>query len=60
MRRTFEQEDEATRRPLPTAHAQMAVSLGFHMVFAASGIVLPLLMLMAEALWLRTGQEECG
>ena len=39
---------------------QMAVSLGFHMVFAAPGIVPPLLMLMAEGLWLRTGQEDCG
>jgi cytochrome d ubiquinol oxidase subunit I len=41
---------------LSAARAQMAVSLGFHMVFAASGIALPLLMLMAEGLWLRTGQ----
>jgi cytochrome d ubiquinol oxidase subunit I len=36
----------------------MALSLGFHMIFAASGIALPLLMLMAEGLWLRTGQPH--
>jgi cytochrome bd ubiquinol oxidase subunit I len=42
--------------PLSAARAQMAVSLGFPMVFAASGIALPLLMLIAEGLWLRTGQ----
>ncbi len=36
------------------ARAQMAVSLGFHIVFAAVGIGMPLLMAIAEALWLRT------
>src|SRR5258708_4619600 len=40
---------------LSAARAQMALSLGFHMIFAAFGIGLPLLMLMAEGLWLRTG-----
>ena len=39
---------------LAAARAQMAISLGFHMVFAALGIGLPLLMLLAEGLWLRT------
>ena len=43
---------------LDAARIQMALSLGFHMVFAASGIGLPLLMLMAEGLWLRTGQHH--
>src|SRR5262249_27513772 len=36
------------------ARAQMAVSLGFHMVFAALGIGMPLLMVIAEGFWLRT------
>ncbi|MBX2803312.1 MAG: cytochrome ubiquinol oxidase subunit I [Myxococcales bacterium] len=32
----------------------MAMSLAFHMVFATAGIGLPLLMVIAEGLWLRT------
>src|SRR5688572_12307418 len=44
--------------PLAAARAQMAVSLGFHMIFAAAGIAMPALMLMAEGLWLRTGQTH--
>jgi cytochrome d ubiquinol oxidase subunit I len=36
----------------------MEVSLGFHMIFAALGIGLPLLLLIAEAQWLRTGQPH--
>lgn len=36
------------------ARTQMAMSLGFHMIFAAAGIALPVLMLIAEGLWLRT------
>jgi len=43
---------------LLAARAQMALSLGFHMIFAAAGIGMPLLMLMAEGLWLRTGQRH--
>jgi cytochrome d ubiquinol oxidase subunit I len=35
----------------------MAMSLAFHIVFAAIGIGLPLLMVIAEALWLRTRQD---
>jgi cytochrome d ubiquinol oxidase subunit I len=41
------------------ARAQMAVSLGFHIVFAAVGIGMPLLMVIAEGLWLRTGDATC-
>jgi cytochrome bd ubiquinol oxidase subunit I len=41
--------------PLTAARAQMEISLGFHMIFAAAGMALPLMMLMAEAAWLRTG-----
>lgn len=40
---------------LLAARSQMAMSLAFHIVFAAIGIGLPLLMVLAEALWLRTG-----
>jgi cytochrome d ubiquinol oxidase subunit I len=43
---------------LAAARAQMALSLAFHMVFAAIGIGLPALMLMAEGLWLRTGRPH--
>ncbi len=35
----------------------MEISLAFHMIFAAIGIGMPLLMLMAEGIWLRTGKE---
>lgn len=41
---------------LLAARAQMEVSLGFHMIFAALGIGMPLLLLIAEGLWLKTGQ----
>src|SRR5579885_1470394 len=43
---------------LTAARAQMEVSLAFHMVFAALGIGMPLLMAIAEALWMRTGRSE--
>src|SRR5262245_65882293 len=42
---------------LLAARLQMAISLGFHMVFAALGIGLPLMMLIAEGLWLRRGRQ---
>ena len=42
---------------LIAARLQMAISLGFHIVFAALGIGLPLLMLVAEGLWLRRGER---
>ena len=37
------------------ARLQMAISLGFHILFAVVGIALPLMMSISEALWLRTG-----
>ncbi|HEY8141584.1 MAG TPA: cytochrome ubiquinol oxidase subunit I, partial [Kofleriaceae bacterium] len=40
------------------ARGQMAYSLGFHIVFAAIGIAMPLLMVAAEVLWRRTGRSE--
>jgi cytochrome d ubiquinol oxidase subunit I len=39
------------------ARLQMAISLGFHIVFACIGIGMPLLMAIAEWRWLRTGNE---
>ncbi|MDP2956997.1 MAG: cytochrome ubiquinol oxidase subunit I [Longimicrobiales bacterium] len=41
---------------LLAARSQMAVSLAFHIVFAAIGVGLPALMLLSHGLWLRTGQ----
>ncbi len=38
------------------ARSQMAMSLAFHIVFAALGIGMPLLMAIAEGLYLRTSQ----
>ena len=43
---------------LLAARAQMEVSLAFHMIFAALGIGMPLLMLIAERRWLTTGSEH--
>jgi len=40
-----------------SARALMGISLGFHIVFAAIGIGLPLLLLLAEGIALRTGDE---
>lgn len=42
---------------LLAARLQMALSLGFHMLFAAAGVGMPLLMLIAEGLWLRAGRR---
>jgi len=40
---------------LVVARAQMAMSLGFHILFAVAGMAMPLLMVIAEGMWLRTG-----
>jgi cytochrome d ubiquinol oxidase subunit I len=37
------------------ARSQMALSLGFHIIFAEIGIAMPLLMVLAEWRWRRTG-----
>jgi cytochrome bd ubiquinol oxidase subunit I len=42
---------------LLAARSQMAMSLAFHIVFAAVGIAMPLLMVIAEWRWLRTREE---
>jgi cytochrome d ubiquinol oxidase subunit I len=39
------------------ARSQMAMSLAFHIIFAAIGIAMPLLMIIAEWKWLRTKDE---
>ncbi len=36
---------------------QMAFSLGFHIVLACLGVAFPMLVLLAEWRWLRTGDE---
>ena len=42
---------------LLAARTQMAISLGFHIVFAEIGIAMPLMMLLAEWRWRRTGER---
>jgi cytochrome bd ubiquinol oxidase subunit I len=39
------------------ARWQMAVSLGFHIVFACIGMVMPVLMAFSEWKWIRTGRQ---
>ena len=41
---------------LLAARSQMAMSLAFHIVFSVIGIGLPLLMVIAEWRWMRTGE----
>jgi cytochrome d ubiquinol oxidase subunit I len=36
---------------------QMGTSLGFHIIFASIGVAMPLLMVMAEIAWRRTGDR---
>jgi cytochrome d ubiquinol oxidase subunit I len=40
------------------ARSQMAMSLGFHIIFAACGMAMPLFMVIAEARYLRTRDPE--
>src|SRR4051812_19887184 len=42
---------------LLAARLQMAISLGFHIVFAEIGIAMPVLMVIAEWRWRRTGDD---
>ncbi|CAM2065568.1 Cytochrome ubiquinol oxidase subunit I [Sulfidibacter corallicola] len=42
---------------LLAARLQMAMSLMFHILFAVAGIAMPLLMVLAEARWLKTRDE---
>jgi cytochrome bd ubiquinol oxidase subunit I len=41
------------------ARSQMAMSLGFHILFAVAGIAMPLLMVVAEDRWIRKGDAVC-
>jgi cytochrome d ubiquinol oxidase subunit I len=43
---------------LTYARAQMGLSLAFHIVFAAVGVALPLLLVIAEVQWRRTGDGD--
>lgn len=43
---------------LIAARLQMAVSLGFHIIFACIGMTMPVLMAFAEWKWLRTRRQE--
>jgi cytochrome d ubiquinol oxidase subunit I len=40
---------------LLAARSQMAMSLAFHIIFAVVGIGMPVLMVLAERRWRRTG-----
>lgn len=40
---------------LLAARSQMAISLGFHIIFAMIGIAMPAMMVLAERRWIRTG-----
>lgn len=44
--------------PLTYARAQMGVSLAFHIIFAAVGVALPALMVIADVMHLRTRDAE--
>jgi cytochrome bd ubiquinol oxidase subunit I len=44
--------------PLTAARMQMTLSLAFHMIFAAVGIALPILLVVVEGLWIRTGKDH--
>jgi len=43
---------------LIAARLQMAISLGFHIIFACIGMTMPVLMAFAEWKWLRTRRQE--
>ena len=44
---------------LLAARSQMAMSLAFHIIFAVVGIGMPLLMVIAERRWQKTGDPIC-
>src|SRR5690349_6316316 len=49
---------DSTMNTLAAARLQMTLTLAFHMIFAAVGIGLPLLLVVVAGLWLRTGGEH--
>jgi cytochrome bd ubiquinol oxidase subunit I len=44
--------------PLAAARAQMELSLGFHIIFSAIGMAMPVMMLIAEWRWLRYADAD--
>jgi cytochrome d ubiquinol oxidase subunit I len=40
------------------ARAQMGFSLAFHMIFAAAGVALPLVLVVSDILWMRTRDRD--
>src|SRR5580700_7029801 len=42
---------------LVAARMQMAVSLGFHIIFACIGMTMPVLMAFSELRWVKTGRQ---
>jgi cytochrome bd ubiquinol oxidase subunit I len=50
-------EEELNMPDILAARSQMAMSLAFHIVFACVGIAMPLLMVIAEVLHLKTGDK---
>src|SRR3954471_20799996 len=44
---------------LLAARSQMAMSLAFHIIFAVVGIGMPVLMVIAERRWQKTGDAIC-
>src|SRR4030095_11948655 len=48
----------ASMSDLLAARAQMAISLAFHIVFAVAGIGMPLMMVIAEGAYRRSGVSE--
>src|SRR5262245_20940794 len=47
-----------TSMDLLYARSQMWLSLAFHIVFAVIGMAMPVMMVVAEVAWLRTGQSD--
>jgi cytochrome d ubiquinol oxidase subunit I len=45
---------------LLAARAQMALSLGFHIIFASIGMAMPFLMAIAHFRYLRFGDVDAG
>jgi cytochrome d ubiquinol oxidase subunit I len=43
---------------LTAARVQMELSLGFHMLFASVGMALPVMLLIVERRWMRTGDRD--
>ena len=50
--------DAAAPADLLYARLQMGLSLAFHIVFAVIGMAMPVMMVIAEAAWLRTRRAE--